>query len=113
MYERYCELRNLKNLTDTQVAEYCGFSKSTLSDWKSRKGTPKLDKIQKIAECLGVSIDYLATGKETSDKFSDKNAHLVAKIRNDAELSSALQKYFEFSDVKKKHVIELINLLSE
>lgn len=113
MYERYCELRNLKNLTDTQVAEYCGFSKSTLSDWKSGKGTPKLDKIKKIAECLGVSIDYLATGKETFDKFSDENARLVAKIRNDVELSSALQIYFEFSDVKKKHVIELINLLSE
>lgn len=113
MYERYCQLRDSKRLTDTQVAEYCGFSKSTLSDWKSGKGTPKLDKIQKIAECLGVSIDYLATGKESSDKYSDENARLVAKIRNDAELSSALQKYFGFSDVKKKHVIELINLLSE
>lgn len=113
MYERYCELKNLKGLTDTQVAEYCGFSKSTLSDWKSGKGTPKLDKIQKIAECLDVSIDYLATGKETNYNFSDEAAHLVSKILFDKELSDALEKLLNLNDVKKKHVIQTINLLSD
>lgn len=113
MYERYCELRDMKGLTDTQVAEYCGFSKSTLSDWKSRKGTPKLDKISKIAECLDVSIDYLATGKETNYNFSDEAAHLASKILFDKELSYALEKLLNLNNVKKKHVIELINLLSE
>ena len=112
MYERYCELRDLKNLTDTQVAEFCGFSKSTLSDWKSGKGTPKLDKIQKIAECLDVSIDYLATGKERKTEFSKEQALLDLKISQDLKLKNSLEKYFSLSDKKKKQVIELIELLS-
>ena len=54
------------------------------------------------------------TGKEpNSNPYSEDIAHLVAKTRNDTELSKALLKYFELSDVKKNHVVELINLLSE
>ena len=53
------------------------------------------------------------TWKEPEEDFSDEAAHLVAKIRKDTELSKALQKYFELSDAKKKHVVELINLLAE
>jgi len=47
------------------------------------------------------------------EDFSDESAHLVAKLARDPELSKALQKYFELSEAKKKHVIELINLFSE
>lgn len=36
-------------------------------------------------------------------------AKLVGKIRNDTELSKALLKYFELSDAKKKHIVDLIN----
>lgn len=111
MYNRYCELRDKKGYKNADISKLTGISKATISDWKNGKSKPKVDKLSKIAECLGVSVDYLMTGKETIDKFSDENAKLIAKIRNDAELSSALQKYFELNDEKKKHVIELINLL--
>ena len=70
-------------------------------------------RIMEIANYLNVSIDFLMTGKEPEEDFSDEAAHLVAKIRKDTELSKALQKYFELSDAKKKHVVELINLLAE
>lgn len=114
MYERYCKLRDLKGLNDAQVSEYCDFPKSTFSDWKKGKSTPKTDKIVKIAECLECSIDYLVTGKESIDStFTEESAKLVAKIRNDKALSEALEKYFTLSEAKQKHVLELINLLSE
>ena len=80
---------------------------------KLDKSAPNAEKLRKIATYLNVSVDYLMTGKEAGDYFSDESAHLVAKIRKDTELSKALQKYFELSDAKKKHVVELINLLSE
>ncbi len=113
MYRRYCELRDLKELTDTQVAEYCGFSKSTLSDWKSGKGTPKLDKIAKIAECLGVSIDFLATGKEPESAEFTKEAELLVKIRNDKQLFCAIEMYYTLTDRQRAHVLDLIAILSE
>lgn len=89
----------------------CGVAKGYVS--KLDKSAPNAEKLRKIATYLNVSVDYLMTGKETGDYFSDESAHLVAKIRKDTELSKALQKYFELSDAKKKHVVELINLLAE
>ena len=53
------------------------------------------------------------TGEENPEDFSDEAAHLAEKIRKDTGLSDALKKYFELSDAKKKHVVELINLFSE
>ena len=71
-------------------------------------------RILEISEYFNVPMNWIMTGKEPEfDKYSAESAHLVAKIRNDAGLTQALEKYFELSDKKKKHVIELINLLSE
>lgn len=89
----------------------CGFAKGYAS--KLDKSTPNAENLRKIADFFHVSVDYLMTGKEPEPDFSDESAHLVAKLARDPELSKALQKYFELSETKKKHVIELINLLSE
>lgn len=71
-------------------------------------------RILEISEYFNVPMNWIMTGKEPEfDKYSAESAHLVAKIRNDAGLTQALEKYFELSDKKKNHVIELINLLSE
>lgn len=114
MYEIYQRLLDEKHLKNADISRATGISNMTLSDWKRGKTTPKQDKLQKIADYFGVSLEYLTTGKEPEfDKYSAESAHLVAKIRNDAGLTQALEKYFELSDKKKKHVIELINLLSE
>ena len=89
----------------------CGFAKGYAS--KLDKSTPNAENLRKIANFFHVSVDYLMTGKEPEQDFSDESAHLIAQIRKDTELSDALKKYFGLSDAKKKHVIELINLLSE
>lgn len=71
-------------------------------------------RILEISEYFNVPMNWIMTGKEPEfDKYGAESAHLVAKIRNDAGLTQALDKYFELSDKKKKHVIELISLLSE
>lgn len=90
----------------------CGFAKGYAS--KLDKSTPNAENLRKIADFFHVSVDYLMTGKEDLEgDISNESAHLVAQIRKDTELSDALKKYFGLSDAKKKHVIELINLLSE
>ena len=113
MYEIYQSLLEKNNLKNSDVAKATGISNMTLSDWKHGKSTPKSDKLKKIADFFHVSLTFLMTGKEPEPDFSDESAHLVAKLARDPELSKALQKYFELSETKKKHVIELINLLSE
>ena len=64
MYDIYCKLRDDKQIKDSDVAKATGITKSTFSDWKSGRSNPKQDKLQKIAEYFGVSLEYLTTGKE-------------------------------------------------
>lgn len=59
-YEKYCKLRDLRNMKDANVAAATGIGRSTFSDWKSGRSEPKNDKLQKIADCLGVTADYFA-----------------------------------------------------
>lgn len=115
MYEIFEELCLARGVTPYKVSQATKVRTSTLSQWKLGRYQPKQDKLQKIADYFGVSLDYLMYGyeKEKNDKFSKENAKLVTLIRNDTELAKALNKYCDFSIKKKKHVIELINLLSE
>ncbi len=99
-----------KNISITTLEQELGYSNGSLAKAKIIPST----RILEISHFLGVSMEYLMTGKEPNfNPYSEDMAHLVAKTRNDTELSKALLKYFELSDVKKNHVVELINLLSE
>lgn len=58
MYEKYCELRDSKKVTDIEVAEKTGITKSTFSDWKSGRSKPGVEKLYKIAQFFGVAMEY-------------------------------------------------------
>ena len=57
MYKIYEKLRDERGLNDYQVAKKTGISTVTLSHWKSGLYTPKIDKVQKIAELFDVPIE--------------------------------------------------------
>lgn len=59
MYQNYARLRDERNLTDYAVAKKTGVPRSTFTDWKTGRCTPKVEKIIKIADFFGVSVDYL------------------------------------------------------
>lgn len=65
MYEKFLKLLKQHNTTPYKVAKATGIANSTLSNWKSGTVTPKLDKLQKIADYFGVPIGYF-TGEETN-----------------------------------------------
>ncbi|MFQ9515350.1 MAG: helix-turn-helix domain-containing protein [Eubacterium sp.] len=109
MYERIKKLCKERGITVNSLEKELGFARGYLC--KIDKSKPSSDKLQIISNYFNVSIDYIVNGDNS--RFSDENAHLIAKIRNDAELTKALKKYFNLSDKKKKHIIENINLLSE
>jgi len=58
MYEKYVSLRSEKGVTDYRVSEDTGITKSTFSDWKSGRSTPKVDKLKILADYFNVSVDY-------------------------------------------------------
>ena len=53
------EIRDAHGKSDYRVAKETGIAQSTMSDWKSGKSTPKVDKLLKIAECLDVSLEQI------------------------------------------------------
>lgn len=58
MYKKYVELRDSKGLTDYKVSLDTGITKSTFSEWKNGRSQPKLEKLSKIADYFGVTVDY-------------------------------------------------------
>lgn len=81
MYEIYCKLRNEKGVKDSDVVKATGITKSTFSDWKSGRSKPKNDKLQKIADYFGVTLDYLTTGND--DMIKEKPPMLTARDERD------------------------------
>ncbi len=58
MYEKFEKLLNDRNITAYQVAKDTGISNVTLTEWKKGTYKPKADKLMKLAEYFGVSIEY-------------------------------------------------------
>ena len=66
---RIKELANKKGLSLPNLESELGFGSGTIVKWD--KSTPNVDKLQKVANYLGVSIDYLVTG-EMEDEQNKK-----------------------------------------
>mgnify|MGYP005780413293 CR=1 FL=1 len=64
MYEIFEKLCKEKGVTAYKVGKATGITTATFSNWKAGRYTPKQDKMQKIADYFGVSIEYLMTGEE-------------------------------------------------
>lgn len=64
MYERYVRLRNKRKVTDYRVVAETGISRSTFTDWKTGRSKPKLDKLLKIVNYFGVSIEYFINDED-------------------------------------------------
>ena len=92
MYEIFDRLLKEKGLRASDVSKATGIHGSTFSDWKSGRSKPKQEKLQKIADYFGVSVDYLMTGKNSSNiKVIDENNNVVVLDDEALELIDSLR----------------------
>lgn len=68
MYDIFQKLCDDNGITPYRVCKETGITTATVSNWKAGRYTPKADKMQKIADYFGVSVKYLMTGNEESEK---------------------------------------------
>lgn len=80
MYDIFEKLCQAHNITPYRVCKETGLTTATISNWKAGRYTPKADKLQKIADYFGVSIEYLMTGKEEP---KEKSPELTARDERD------------------------------
>lgn len=70
-----------KKLTRTALTKALGIASSTMSGWSASKQTiPKADVVEKIANFLEVSTDFLITGKDKSGMGMEE-IDFISKLR--------------------------------
>lgn len=57
MYERYAELRDLKGVTDYQVAKETGVNPAILYSWKAGRWNPSAGTVIKLAQYFEVPME--------------------------------------------------------
>ncbi|MDE7299254.1 MAG: helix-turn-helix domain-containing protein [Lachnospiraceae bacterium] len=58
--------RKKKGLSQEQLAEALDISRQSVSKWESGAALPETDRLADIAALLGISADYLLTGREAT-----------------------------------------------
>lgn len=58
MYQKFEQLVKAREISTYRVAKDIGLAPTVFSDWKSGKSKPKADKLKKIADYFGVTIEY-------------------------------------------------------
>lgn len=93
--------RRRRGMTQLQLAEKAGLNKSTVSHYERKAQAIPLANIQRIAEILNVSVDYLLNGK------ADRNDLSASK-----PLLKRLEKAKDLTPEKQKLIVDLIDSLT-
>lgn len=98
MYDIFEKLCEQNKVTPYRVCKETGITTATISNWKAGRYVPKQDKMKKIAEFFGVSVDYLMTGKEESEKDLEYWADFLARYKQE-------QKELNFDNVDRHFLL--------
>lgn len=80
--DRILQLRKNAGLTQTELAEKIGVSKSQYLRYENKNVQPPANIMNLLAEHLGTSVDYLINGDKTEKaKASLKNSDLLQKFK--------------------------------
>lgn len=70
--DRLHELRNKLNLRQEDVAKKIGVGRTTYAMYEQGKREPDYETLLKLADLYEVSVDYLLTGQERTEKHGNK-----------------------------------------
>lgn len=85
--ENIVRLRTVKGLSQEALADLLGVSRQSVSKWETDVSVPELDKLVKLGEVFGVSLDEIVKGKyitESAVPAAVENPS-AAKDRNDCQ----------------------------
>lgn len=87
MYKIFSDLLIQNGVTPYKVSKETGIPTSTFTEWKKGTYTPKVDKLQKIADYFNVSLEYLTTGETSEQKEtplakarSEEHEHVIKML---------------------------------
>jgi transcriptional regulator with XRE-family HTH domain len=74
-----------KNTTQGKVAKACGISLGTFKGWMAKDIYPTVLDAYNIARVLGVSVEYLLTGKDRQAERNEKRVKIVRDLLDQAK----------------------------
>lgn len=100
--KRIKECRERQGISMTKLAEKTGLTISAISQFESGERDPNLDSLDKLADALEVSADYLM-GRD--EKFCDENIHAMARgMQNMTNKDKEdMIHYYQFLRAKENH----------
>ena len=113
MYEIFAKLLEEKGLKAADVTRGTGIKSPVFSEWKKGKSKPNTEKMIKIANFLGVSVEYLTTGKEPEGEgkyyLNEETAQVAQEIFENKELRALfdVQKDMDPEDLRALHNMAL------
>lgn len=115
IFKKLCEERNVRA---SDVSKGTGIPTSTFTNWKKGIFTPKVDKIQKIADFFNVPISYFIDGEETKQlrdsfaPFIEKRFAERASESSNVDFATELAKMIQDRIDKKERLIPLYSYVS-
>lgn len=97
MYDVFEQLLQRDNITTYKVAKATGIAQSVFTAWKKGESKPKYDKLKKIANYFGVSVEYLV-GKKDGQDISNN-----ASYYTNEETATLAQEMFDDPDLRALH----------
>lgn len=112
-YDIFLQLLKKSGNKASDVSNATGIPASTFSDWKKGKSTPKTEKLQKIADFFGVTLEYLTTGKESKPPYylDDETAEIAQQIFENPDMKSLFDMSRKMSPEKLKAHLQFMKTL--
>ena len=113
-YQVYEQIIKNKGLTSAEVSRGTGLSQTTFSEWKKGKAVPKMDKMRKIADFLGVSLECLVTGENSDGYYYDREtAELAQEIFQNKDLHMLFDLTRDSSPEELKAFYDVVSIMKK
>ena len=95
--EKIKEARKQSGLSQEQLAEKIGVSRSAVAKWERDRGLPDVDNLKALSQLLNVSVDYLLDDEKILDEYVMSESYTLSnygkgskKKKKDRDISRPL-----------------------
>lgn len=109
IYQRILQLCKEKGTTKTEVEKECGFSQNSLLKWEH--SYPAVDRVIKVADYFGVSLDYLVGRNAQTDLAKQTTTAIsteLAELSTDRDFVNSAKLYKVVDNECKKQICAYI-----
>ncbi|MBO5826197.1 MAG: helix-turn-helix transcriptional regulator [Treponema sp.] len=111
-WERVDDLLDRNDINKKTLAYEAGFDASNITKGIKNNNVPSVETAVKIAQVLGVSVEYLVNGTETTKSPSQKETE-QNQLRLYRKYHNLIEKMESFSEDKQTVVNNLVNDLEK